>query len=765
MINRNTPIRFAVGCALAALALPDVARAQSAGNDAPAATSPNQEDDDTATAPGDIIVTAQRRAERLQDVPLTVTVVSGEALQRQTITNITELQNAAPELNYTGQPSAGYSIRGSGTQTFTRSSENNVLVVLDGVVQGQLTPPTTSLFDIARVEVLGGPQGMLFGKNASAGVVNITSNSPRLGVTEGLGRFSFGERGFVVGNALLNIPLDDRAALRVTAVHESRGANIFNVFRGNEGVDDRETFGVRARLLSELSPTLRINLIGDYERETGGNAAWVVRSVTPSTAATSIDRQLAACGVTPGPENTRVCLDGAYTRTIVSLGASLQVDADIGDHTLTNVFGYRRFERDSDTDSDARPINALNVNFAGDRINQFSNELRIASPSGKTLEYVAGLFIYDYRYQSAVDQAGTLGALPFVATASSRQTIRQLSKAVFGQATVRFTDQFNLIAGGRYTWDTTDATFVAFTDPRLGQRFSGFGDAPGTTRNRVETENFSYRLGAQFLPTPNVTFFATYSRGYKGPALNNLNAGGIAPPVVDPEIPTNYEVGVKTALFDRRVNIDLTAYKTDVQDFQAQTIVTVGGLTRFVFANASELNFKGVQLNVYARPVDGFTLNGGVLYNDARYGSFVVQCNAPFLAGCTPGPAGQTINVEGRQLANAPRWKVTAGAGYEARITSRLAAFVDGNVAYRTRAFTSPTPDPNLVIDGYALVDARVGVRIPDTRFSVALFAKNLFDERAPTIIFRDPLAAGNYAQTYQANAFRVIGLTLEAGF
>ena len=166
------------------------------------------------SAPADVkddvvIVTAQKRSERLQDVPLTVSVVSGSALARQSITSLSDLQNATPELNFIGQPSSGYSIRGSGTQSFARSSENNVLLVVDGVVQGQLTPSTNTLFDVAQVEVLSGPQGMLFGKNASAGVINITTASPNPAKQSGMVRLSVGEDGYRVINGTLNQPLGE----------------------------------------------------------------------------------------------------------------------------------------------------------------------------------------------------------------------------------------------------------------------------------------------------------------------------------------------------------------------------------------------------------------------------------------------------------------------------------------------------------------------------------------------------------------------------
>jgi iron complex outermembrane receptor protein len=342
----------------------------------------------------------------------------------------------------------------------------------------------------------------------------------------------------------------------------------------------------------------------------------------------------------------------------------------------------------------------------------------------------------------------------------------QRSHAIFGQAEFALTDQFTLIAGARQTWDEVRLKNRFFVDPANGVRFApAFSPVVDTEGAReVDTSNFSYRLGLQFEPSDRLTFFATYSRGYKGPAINNTAALGAAPPIVNSEIPTNIEVGFKAASGDGRLRADLSLFDTRVKDFQAQTTVQVNGLTQFVFANASELHFRGVQLNLYGNPAEGLNFNAGVLYNEATYGDFIVQCNAPFLEGCTVAPGGASvINAQGRQLAGAPKWKLTLGGSFEQPLSERLIGFVDANVAYRSRINSSPTPDPNLVIPGYALVDGRIGLRSEDERWRVSIFAKNLFDKQAAGLIFRDPLSpTGNYMQSFVSNAFRTIGATFE---
>lgn len=719
----------------------------------------------TQDEPEVIIVTAQKRNERLQDVPLTVSVVSSAALARQSITNLTDLQNATPELNFVGQPSSGFSIRGSGTQSFARSAENNVLLVVDGVVHGQLTPSTNSLFDVAQVEVLSGPQGMLFGKNASAGVINVTTASPNPADQSGFLRLSAGEDGYRVFNGTFNQPLGEKAAIRVNVAHDAKQGMLLNRFNGRR-IDDRDASGARVRILWDASEALTFNLIADFERQNGGNNAWQARAVN-NTGSTSIAGRSAACGVVPSPTNTEVCLDGDTSQSVEIGGLSAQADWTVGGYVVTGILGYREYRREASTDSDTRPINALNLNTVSDDVQQSSQELRIASSAQERFSFVVGLFNYDHQYFSVNQQAGTLGLLPFVAARTTTDDVSQTSFAVFGQGSFKVTPQFNIIFGGRQTWDKVSNTVRSFVNPALGVRFVGFSPAVDSTASpSVDTENFSWRLGAQYQPSDNLTFFATYSKGYKGPAVNNTLASSAAPAIVREEIPTNIEVGFKGGFFDNRLRADVSIFEMVSKDFQTQTALIVNGLTQFVFANASELTFQGIQANLTLRPARGLNFTLGTLYNEATYGDFRVVCNAPFLDGCTTSQGATTISAKGRQLAGAPKTKVTFGASYERSIGNNMLAFADGNLAYRSDINTSATPDPNLVIGAYTLIDGRIGIKTEDGRISLAVFGKNLGDERAAGFIFRDPLSpTGNYMQSFASNAFRTIGVTLEARF
>ena len=700
----------------------------------------------------EIIVTAQKREQRLQDVPVSVTVVGAAQLDRQGIKSAAELQYAVPVLSYNAGPSTSYAVRGVGTNTFARSAENAVSVVVDGVVQGQYVPPASGLFDLQRVEVLSGPQGMLFGRNASAGVINIVTTAPKIGVREFTGRVELGERGYQTYRGVANLPLGETAALRVSAFSDSQDGILRNLYQGGHDVGDFTNAGVRAKLRWEAKPDVAVTISADYERDHGGNFLWTARtSSAPFTAA------LAACGVTPGPTNTNLCVDGQIQKVIESYGVSAQVDWSIGDYTLTSITADRQFSRFANNDSDTVPVNLLNLNVATDFSNQFTQELRIASPTGRKVEYVAGVFFYNYSYKAFVDQAGKLGFLATPADRTSLDIVNQISYALFGQATIHLTDKVALIAGGRETYDLLRTSNTGGINPASGVFIPGFSNKIGKNPSvRVGEANFSYRVGLQYKPDDASLLYLTYARGYKGPAAN-AGERTTAPVIIRPEIPTNIELGYKTAFLDRRMLLDATLYHQDVKDFQAQLVQTVNGFTSYVFGNASHLYAKGLEVNVSARPTRGLRIDGGLNYNDATYGHFLVPCRA--------STATVACDVKGRQLSGAPKWKFVLSGEYSRGVTNDLEGYGQVGVNYRTRMNASSTPDPMLEIKGYALVDGRIGVRAKDGRWGASVFAKNLFDKRFPAALFADPLLSSNYDQAFSPSSFRMIGVALDGRF
>src|SRR5882757_5450942 len=404
----------------------------------------------------EIVVTATKREERLQEVPIAVTVVGGQQLTQQNINDVVDLTRSVPSLNAAG-PFGALSIRGVGSVSFSRSAEGSVGVVVDGVslANTSLNPP--ELFDVARVEVLEGPQGMLFGRNSSAGLINVVTNAPDPDHFEVAGHADIGTRDNYVGRGIVNIPVADTAALRITGAYSQSPNTQYNQYdRTNYNVDGES---VRGRFKWDPTSNLTVNLIGDYsDFIRRGGAPWSVYYSTPGTPLSS---RLAGCGVGVRPDNSDGCIDGGNHTTSASYGFSGQVDARFGDLTVTSISAYRGFTGHSyGSDADSVPVDRLNENASPENIHNVSQEFRVTSPTGGLVDYVAGLY-YFHSYLNAVNtQLGDLYTdlgLPFPVGQTLATTSTTRSAAAFGQATVNITQALHLILGGRYGNEDVDA--------------------------------------------------------------------------------------------------------------------------------------------------------------------------------------------------------------------------------------------------------------------------------------------------------------------
>ena len=768
-------LRVLLGCSVFALA--SAAHAQTVQSTGPTSTDqtvPQQVSGDETTPEaaaqrgnvGDIVVTANRREERLQAVPVTVTVVDGSQLTRQNVNAVEDLARTAPALNQAGPPGFGaYSIRGIGGLSFSRSSESSVGVVVDGVALANTSNNPPLLFDIARVEVLEGPQGTLFGRNSSAGVINIVTNAPDPTKIEVIAHADLGSRNNYIGRGALNLPLGQDAALRVTGSYSQDPQVQKNLFNGT--YVRREAKAGRARFLWRPSSTLTINLSGDYtDSDVDGGTPWAVYS---SSATSLLSARLAACGVTVGPENQNGCVEGGNVTSNTSYGFAGQVDFDLGGPTLTSITSLRRVRAGSDVDVDSTSANRL-VQHVRDRINNFSQELRVSSPSHGLIEYVGGLFYFHSNLNNVTASAGQIladlpliGACPLPAASlcaltlgGSRTTDTAIeSYAAFGQATINATDRLRFIVGARVGHEAVSAASPATTT--AAGAFAQFAPVPAISATTDDTY-LSYRLGAQYDLTSNLMAFATYTRGYKGPAVNDQATTTATPLLVRPEIPKSGEIGFKATLAGGRAAFNATAFYTEVEDFQAQFYdVTIPA---FIFGNAPKLTSKGVTANLFGQPIPGLIANVGVTYNSTRYGAGYSIANFQNV----------TTSAEGRELSGAAKWKVTASAEYSTALSSRVDAFVQADMVYRSRAFSNATNDAILATAGAALFGGRVGLRTNDQRFGASVFARNIFDTFRPTARFATPVAAQqldplSFSQFAGPESHRVIGLSLDTRF
>lgn len=733
----------------------------------------------------EVVVTAQKRSESLQDVPVSVAVISGARLEQQQISSVENLPLVSPSLAFNDANSSrgqGLSIRGVGTLSFSDGVEPSVSTVIDGVVLGRQAMSVFDLIDIDRVEVLRGPQGTLFGKNASAGVLSIVTQRPsnQFGGAYGVTLTDQGER--KVRGTVTGPLVDGKLAGRLTAYYSGFDGYVKNVTTGTD-LNDRKQYGLRAKLLLTPTDTLDVVAIADYSKSSGACCAPTIRSVTANNL--YFGRPYASLvGVTPGKDNETTSAGVDSVNNQNSAGASIEANQQLGEFTLTSITAFRHFHVYDNLDSDLIALNLLDLNNANQQQNQFTQELRITSPQGKRLEYVAGLYYFFQGLKTRTQTAGTLGAVPAGSYLGSQvdRGIHTENASIFGQATFHVTDRFALIAGGRYTTEEMSAYFRRKVLPgALAAAPASVAGGPLVAEGLASDESkVSTRLGVQYDIAPDLMVYASYSRGFKGAALNLLNfltaaqvsSGGY---LVPPEIPTAYEAGMRAAFLDRRLQVNATVFSQTFKGFQA---TAYDALTQSnTLTSAGELRSRGFELEALAAPVRGLSLSANLAYTDATFTDFP---NAPCYAGqllvagggCRAVGATFIQDLKGARLNNAPEWAYTLSASYTRPLGWRdLSGFVDVNYAYRSQVNFSLNQDPNTVQDGFGVTSVNLGVQTPGQGLRLALFARNLFDEHYASFIYPSSFQAGNastpagYSQFFGQAARRTVGVALSGKF
>jgi iron complex outermembrane receptor protein len=748
---------------------------QDAGSDAASDKS------DQTTGVQDIVVTARRRLESAQKVPVAVTAVSAKMLEDQHIFEAFQLPSIAPSLQVQSIAkqvgAVNFSIRGVGTSVFGGQTEASVGVVIDDVVYSRPNMAVFQLFDLERVEILRGPQGTLFGKNAPAGLVSITTASPKIGEWGGsvngtLGFANTSTSGMEARvQGALNIPISDSAAARVSAFFTRQDGFSKNVFRDDDlGLTE---YGVRAKLRFEPTDALTIDLSGDYVKEEGPAGSLLIRRISPPGGFYAAQDALA--GVTPGPNNLNIASDGPSTFDFDAGGAQARINWEIaGGFALTNIAAYRAYDDHVSLDSDLLPIDYANGNAGRRTFKQFSNELRLSSPEGNRVSFQAGAYYLhlkagdDSEYCVNVRPLFPAPPAGFRCTLGSSTSARARNKsaAVFVEGQVKITPELNLTLGGRYTHDDLTYTYVVTKPSFAAASIFGLTSVSG----KQSTNNFSFRGGLDYTIAPDVLAYVTYSRGYKGPTFDGVTASA-----VKQEIAKSFELGFKSTLFDRKLRLNIALFHTVFNGYQAQ-VQDPALVGRFITLNAGDLKSRGVEVEFNATPSEGFSLNGGVTYNDATYSNFAgVPCYFVQPTG-TSGrnvclPTGVT-DVSGNQLQNAPKWTFTLSPRLEQPVFGGI-GFIQGDFSYRSSFYFTATRNPAARISGYSLVGGSLGLMTGDRNAEISLFVRNLFDKRVPSYILADTLSVlsgddkkgGGYWQSFGTPSFRTIGVSASYRF
>lgn len=746
------------------LAMTAPAMAQTA---APAA----QDSAPAARGEDEIVVTATRRVERLQDVPLAVSAVSGEELARSNLKEVTDVQYLAPNITFSAtnpvSNGGGYQIRGVGTQTYDSSVEQTVGLVVDGVVIGlSRDPGATGFSDVERVEVLRGPQGTLFGKNSSAGVIQVITKKPLLGSWGMDLDLSYGERNDRVARATANVPIGSSAALRVSGFSNGQDGAIPNVVNGTR-VGDRKNNGVRAKLLWEASPDLSLLFSGEYQTGFARDGQTIESLGTSPT----YNAQFARFAVKPGHGVYVAYNDGDWTADTKLWATSLQADYAIGGATLTSITAYRALKVTQLSDIDGAPIDIFNHSDGGVDSNQFTQELRLTSPSGKPLEYVAGLYYYHTENNGDIAQYGNFYGIygrPVVIASGLRTQVNKVrSLAAFGQLTYKIAPGVKLIGGLRYTNDRNHGTLTITPLPFPAVIASTAQPYDGT----VDADNVSGKLGVQFEPSRDLMLYATYSTGYKGPAIDGT--GGLVREV-KPETVRSYEIGAKSTLFGGALTLNGSLYWADYKNFQTTALDMSLTPPSFILTNAGGLRARGAELEARLRAARGLYLSASGSYSEAIYRDYLGPCysgqaNSSVVGiGCYLLPGSTTVRVSdyaGYRLPNAPEWSYTLRASYETPVTDDLALDANANWAWRD-ATQGVLGDPKAQIQAYGLLNGTIGISSGKGQWRLSIYARNLLDQR-----FYAPYAAtatfnpGGYNRIMSPEAFRTIGGALSFHF
>ena len=674
-----------------------------------------------------ITVTATKRSEPLQSVPIAISVISGDRLEQANLNTLGAITSQAPTVNFRANASnkdTSLFIRGVGTISTSPGVEPTVSTVVDGVVYARPGQATLDLMEVDRIEVLRGPQGTLFGKNASAGVINIVSKA----ISSGTERFvdvSYFQKNEMRLRTGVSGELSPGVLGSAAVLLGKYDGNIDNITIG-EKVGGYDRKGARGKLEFTANRDLKATFIADYSKaEDTGSRGPFVRATGLIPASLS--------PIVPGPENRSVASDVKERVDDKNSGLSAQVDWGLGGATLTSISAWREWKNIQFQDIDGTGPVYSQIARLSDRgqlkSEQLSQELRLASETGKFFEYVGGLFYMrtktDEVYRRDVTRCFTNAAsLPSGLTPCA---ILQLDNGVatygtlgksgslFGESKLNFSQSLRGILGLRYTTD--DLSYYH------GRVSTAAAQIPGVRVTRLNTtgstsqNGVSGRIGPQLDLSKDVTVYATYSKGYKGPAYNAFfNMSAIDDLALAPEKSKSYEIGLKSTLLDNRLRLNLAAFDTKYSGYQANFPDLVGGTIVTRFINAGDVSTKGFEADFEAKLSRQFTLSGAVANTRARIDKF----NCPVGATCP--------NLNGAPLPSAPDWKANVRANYKLDVGNGLRLDLGTDYSWQSKVQYDLSIATNTIQPSYGIVNMTIALSSPTAGWRVALLGKNLGD-------------------------------------
>lgn len=752
-------IRKIRALALAATAFTSLAAAPAWAEDRkPDPTAKDPTGDDPTAEPqaqdnGEILVTARRREERLQDVPVAITAVSGDELATQHVYRVADFAAKLPNFAAVQQNTrvSGLYVRGLGGNANNDGAESGVGLIVDNVFFTHVGFSWLDFVDLDHIELVRGPQGTLLGKNTTIGALIVTTKrpsfTPELNLEAGYGNQN---RYQIRANATGPL-IGDTLAYRATFYLDKSDGWAKNAYDGQKYLDvDR--WAARGQLLFQSGPVTS-RLIGEhYETSEYNNYyppfadATTFANGTPRTAAWDT-KVRSIFGYAPSyaiGKNANVNTQDRIKSKVN--GVSNELTIDLGGPTLTAVSAWRQLRFRPYNDSDNTPFSILRAGYDVD-VDQYSQEVRLASPSGGAFEWQFGGFflredlVSNNRSIFQSDSAAYFlsPALPGLVLDGVEYDqygkLQVTSGAGFGQATWHPTERLSLTGGLRFTRETKKASNTATVfggaalpgtlSPYRTAIVNAFGGLFAVADQRT-TDSWSWLANPSFKLSDDVLLYASVSYGEKSGAAN-LGATPGKPLIIDPEKSTDYEAGIKTTLAGGRATLNLNFYWNDIRDYQAvQLDPTRFALGNFL-GNAARVRLRGVELEGSARIGGGFSLSANGSYNDATYRSYT---NAPPPVEFTYAGAPGSVDLSGKRVIGSSKWTGQASVDYDAPVSDRynLTGYV--NQTYRSSTNLLSPYSAYGRQEGYGLTNAGIGIRTSDDRYSLLFWGRNIFDKR-----------------------------------
>ena len=681
----------------------------------------------------ELVVTAQKREQKLIDVGASVASLGAEQLRTNRVDSPTDLATQVPNVdvkqNIPGAQ-AIVTVRGVGLNDFSSTNNSTVGLYVDEVFLASFAQMDFNFYDLERIEVLKGPQGTLYGRNSTAGAINILSAAPSTSGNSGYLSGSYGNYQRFEGEAWANLAVTDALAFRLSgkAVNQDDGYWYSRTRKADLG--EQDILLGRAQMLWRPSEALSVKLKFEAEKNRSEIGVGKFFGTISTTAAPCPDfANPAHCVNSHGyTDTTSDKFEGDWEHAapyrVSQWNGTGRIDADLGFAKLAAVTGYINFKRGFYTDADAAPT--MDAEFdQNDKVHQFSQELRLSGETGRASWIVGAYYSRDHVVTFAPGTLKDIFNTNVLITADQETKTR----AVFAQADWRLADKLTLVTGVRYTDEDRDYVGGTRDLNPFGLSFlclavGACAPGPGQTQlsfidTGISDKNVSWRAGLNYKPDPDSLLYALVSRGVKsGGFFNGITTSSFALAPYKPEELTDYEVGAKARLFNRTLSLEASAFWYDYQDLQTQIFTNVGAVSLIKLANIDKATVKGLDLQAVWLPVEGLTLNVGAGLLDTKLGSFR-----------TASSAGPIVVPKGNKLPNAPDVTVNLQARYQWALTGGWTAAVQGGAHYSDDVFKEALNTPYLSANDYWLVDARAAVASA-SGWDLAVWAKNLGDKR-----------------------------------